>query len=127
MGTQVGTVAAESHAGLGKPGHFRTEIERLNQNTNTPMKTTVIHHSADFDGIFCREIARKFLPDAEIIGWDFGDKPLAIPDGQIYILDLPVDRVFGYDFKNMGASELLDETLSISQPGSQIGGCAVEI
>ena len=37
------------------------------------MKTTVIHHSADFDGIFCREIARKFLPDAELIGWDFGD------------------------------------------------------
>jgi len=85
------------------------------------MKTTVIHHSADFDGLFCREIARKFLPDAELIGWDFGDKPLEIPpEGQIYILDLPVDRVFGYDFKNMGASELLDETLSISQPGSQI-------
>lgn len=62
--------------------------------------TTVIHHSADFDGLFCREIARKFLPDAELIGWDFADKPLAIPDGQIYILDLPVDRVFGMDFKN---------------------------
>lgn len=25
------------------------------------MKTTVIYHSADFDGLFCREIARKFL------------------------------------------------------------------
>ena len=70
------------------------------------MKTTVIHHSADFDGIFCREIARKFLPDAEIIGWDFGDKPLAIPDeGQIYILDLPVDRVFGDDFSGKATTK----------------------
>lgn len=64
------------------------------------MKTTVIHHSGDYDGIFCREIARKFLPNAELIGWDFTDKPLAIPDGQIYILDLPVDRVFGWVFRN---------------------------
>lgn len=63
----------------------------------TTMKTTVIYHSADFDGIFCREIARKFLPDAELIGWDFADKPLPIPDGKIYILDLPVDRVFGIE------------------------------
>lgn len=43
-------------------------------NLNT-MKTTVIYHSADYDGIFCREIARRFLPDAELIGWDFADKP----------------------------------------------------
>lgn len=64
-------------------------------------KTTVIFHAADWDGLFCREIARKFLPDAELIGWDFKDKPLAIPpEGTIYILDLPVDRVFGFDFKH---------------------------
>jgi hypothetical protein len=67
------------------------------------MKTTVIHHSADFDGIFCREIARKFLPaDTEFIGWDFKDQPLEIPIGPIYILDLPVDRVFGFDYKVVG-------------------------
>lgn len=67
------------------------------------MKTTVIHHSADFDGLFCREIARKFLPEAELIGWDFKDEPLAIPaEGTIYILDLPVDRVFGF---NLATSE----------------------
>ena len=60
---------------------------------------TVIHHSADFDGIFCREIARKFLPpDTVFIGWDFADAPLDIPDGPICILDLPVDRVFGLSF-----------------------------
>ena len=38
------------------------------------MKTTVIHHSADFDGLFCREIARKFLPGAELIGWNVSKK-----------------------------------------------------
>lgn len=66
------------------------------------MKTTVIHHSADFDGLFCREIARNFLPQAELIGWDFGDKPLAVPEGTIYVLDLPVDRVFGLNFASGG-------------------------
>jgi hypothetical protein len=63
------------------------------------MQTTVFYHDADWDGRFCAEIARKFLPDAELIGWDFSDKPLTIPDGKIYVLDLPVDRVFGLDFK----------------------------
>ena len=43
------------------------------------MKTTVIYHSADFDGIFCREIARYFLPKSELIGWDFGDEPVRLP------------------------------------------------
>jgi hypothetical protein len=56
------------------------------------LKTTVIHHSADFDGLFCREIARKFLPDAELIGWDYGDAPLQFPsEGTVYVLDLSPD------------------------------------
>lgn len=65
------------------------------------MKTTVIYHSADFDGIFCREIAHKFLgaDDVEYIGWNFGDPTLEIPSGRIYVLDLPVDRVFGFTYK----------------------------
>ena len=61
-------------------------------------KTTIIHHSADADGLFCREIAKKFLPDAKVIGWDFGDPSIVIPDGRIYVLDLPVDRVFGFKY-----------------------------
>ncbi len=89
-------------AGIETPLSRRDSPERRQQH-NTTMKTTVIHHSADFDGLFCREIARKFLPEAELIGWDFGDKPLEIPpEGQIYILDLPVDRVFGF---NLSTSE----------------------
>jgi oligoribonuclease NrnB/cAMP/cGMP phosphodiesterase (DHH superfamily) len=56
------------------------------------MKTTIIHHSADFDGIFCREIARQFLPDAELIGWDWADKKIPFPsEGTVYVLDLSPD------------------------------------
>lgn len=67
-------------------------------------KTYVIHHSADYDGIFCREIARKFLPEAELIGWDYGD-PLPIipkrteggdPGVQLYMLDISVDGLMDY-------------------------------
>jgi uncharacterized protein len=58
------------------------------------MKTTiVIYHRADFDGIFCREIAQKFLGDtAEYIGWDYGDSDAVIPPGieQIYMLDISI-------------------------------------
>lgn len=54
-------------------------------------KTIVIHHSADFDGLFCREIARKFLPpDTEFIGWDYGNPKICLDGvtGPVYILDL---------------------------------------
>lgn len=62
-------------------------------------KDTVVHHSADYDGIFSREIARKFLPDAELIGWDFGQAPLPFPaEGAVYVIDLPVDQPFGVKF-----------------------------
>lgn len=57
-------------------------------------KTTVLYHRADFDGIFCREIARKFRPDAELIGWDYGDPtPAVATEAQLYILDLSVDAL----------------------------------
>lgn len=68
-------------------------------------QTTVIYHSADFDGKFCREIARKFLPGARLVGWNFGDQPLALLEGKIFVLDLPVDRVFGFDFRNPDDSQ----------------------
>lgn len=73
--------------------------------------TVVIYHRADFDGIFCREIARKFLGDkgVEYVGWDFGDAPLEIPlYVQIYILDLPVDRVFGIEFAQPPKTALIE-------------------
>lgn len=72
-------------------------------------KTIVIYHSADFDGIFCREIARKFLPDAELIGWDFGDKPIAyerLHGRDVYVMDLPCDAPVGAKFPDDGAKTL---------------------
>lgn len=57
-------------------------------------KTVVLYHSADFDGLFCREIARKFLPDAVLIGWDYGDPTPAkeLLDGteRLYMLDISI-------------------------------------
>ena len=65
---------------------------------NNMSKVTVIYHSADYDGIFCREIARIFLPGAELIGWDFKDGPMQFPEeGQVYVLDLPIKRLFTPD------------------------------
>ena len=61
---------------------------------------TVIYHNADYDGIFCREIARKFLPeeDTQFIGWNFGDPKVSKPaEGQIYIMDLSPDCLEGID------------------------------
>ena len=53
-------------------------------------KSLVIYHSADFDGIFCREIAKKFLGDsAQYVGWTHGDPPIPFPsEGAVYVLDL---------------------------------------
>lgn len=69
-------------------------------------KITVIYHSADFDGLFCREIARKFLPDAEFIGWDFAYKPLKFPDaGTVYVLDLSPDC-----FEELNGEKIQDST-----------------
>lgn len=78
--------------------------------------TTVFYHSADLDGLFCREIARNFLqPDTTFIGWNFGDPHPAIPDGQIYVMDLPVDRLFGMEFGLHPTIEPLAVALPLSQ------------
>lgn len=89
------------------------------------MKTTVIFHSADHDGQFCGQIARKFLGDqATYIGWNFGDDPLPIPDGAIYVMDLPVDRVFGFVFKPqeiiVGMGQILERVIWIDHHKSSI-------
>jgi len=52
----------------------------------------VIYHRADFDGIFCHQIARKFLGDAaEYVGWDHGEPRVPWPAwaSAVYVLDLP--------------------------------------
>lgn len=61
------------------------------------MRTIVIYHKADFDGIFCREIARKFLVEPELIGWDYGDPlPDVTEAGTIYMLDISVDGLMDH-------------------------------
>jgi len=58
------------------------------------MKALVIYHKADFDGLFCREIARKvFGEEAVYMGWDYGDPlPEIGPlERRVYMLDISVD------------------------------------
>lgn len=62
------------------------------------MKTeiVVIHHSADYDGLFCREIARKwFGENAAYVGWDYGDPVPSIPESvkELYLLDISIESL----------------------------------
>lgn len=59
------------------------------------MSIYVIYHRADFDGLFCREIARRFHGDeAEYIGWDYGDPVPEIPLGaRIDMLDISIPEL----------------------------------
>jgi hypothetical protein len=51
----------------------------------------VIYHRADFDGLFSREIARRALPSAELIGWDYGDPiPVIPPSALLYMIDISI-------------------------------------
>jgi uncharacterized protein len=92
-------------------------------------KTIVIYHSADYDGIFCREIARRFVPDAELVGWDFADPAIGVPFSpgdppKLYILDLPCDRPFGFDFGKLppkgDAAEMFKNVVWIDHHKSSI-------
>lgn len=54
----------------------------------------VIYHSADFDGLFSREICRDYLGDsADYLGWDYGDpKPeLSRHYNTIFMVDISID------------------------------------
>lgn len=62
------------------------------------MSNTVIYHKSDFDGIFCREIARKFLPpNTVLLGYEYGDgKPVIPPDDTLFMLDINVPELMTY-------------------------------
>ena len=65
------------------------------------MKNLVIYHSADFDGLFSREVARLHFKDtAAYVGWNYGDPPIPVPknDGEIYIIDLSPECLLPSDF-----------------------------
>lgn len=69
-------------------------------------KTLAVYHSADFDGIACREVARRFIKadadnEIEFVGWNFGDPKITyekIVDREVLVMDLPCDRPFGLSF-----------------------------
>lgn len=91
------------------------------------MKTTVIYHNADMDGIFCREIARKFIPDAELIGWNFGDPKCEInTDGPIYILDLSPDCLSDYQHRESSLIWIDHHKSSIEKWPSDIFGYRID-
>lgn len=79
------------------------------------MPPTVIYHRADFDGLFSREIAKKFLPsDTKFIGWDWGDPKLPVPEGKFYIIDLSPECLAD------GASYAFDQCIWIDHHKSAI-------
>lgn len=63
-----------------------------------PTKTICIHHHADFDGLFCRQIASRFLPpETNLIGWDYGEPEPVVPDdATLYIMDLSVPGLMNH-------------------------------
>ena len=99
-------------------------------------RTTVIYHSADYDGIFCREIAKKFLGTEGVsyIGWNFGDPPIPVPTGgETFVMDLPLDKPFGRNSLNFavgGSLVWIDHHKSAIEshpkdiPGYRIDGVA---
>ncbi len=62
------------------------------------MKTIVLYHSADFDGILSREVCRSWLTskhdEVDYIGWDYGQP---VPDvgaySLIYMVDICIDAL----------------------------------
>lgn len=72
------------------------------------VKVLVIYHRADFDGIFCYQIAKQFFDqdkgenyDVEYLGWDYGDLvPIVTQDTKIYMLDISVDGLMNHPWLN---------------------------
>lgn len=91
-------------------------------------KILVIYHRADFDGEFCREIARQHFGDsADYIGWDYGDRIPRIPDGveRLYMLDISVKGLMDHPkliWVDHHKSAM--EEFSPSIPGYRIDGVA---
>lgn len=89
-------------------------------------KIVVIHHSADFDGLFCREIARRhFGSDAEYIGWDYGQPEPIVPDDvALYMLDISVPGLMNHPRLNWVDHHKSAMEKYGKKPGYQIDGVA---
>lgn len=89
-------------------------------------KIIVIHHSADFDGLFCREIARRhFGYSAEYIGWDYGQPEPSVPgDAALYMLDISVPSLMSHPGLNWVDHHKSAMDKYGKKPGYQIDGVA---
>lgn len=86
----------------------------------------IIHHRSDFDGIFCREIAKKFLgPEYEIVGYEYGDKiPEVMEDELIYMLDISIPELMNHTRLNWIDHHKTAMDKFGLKPGFQIDGVA---
>lgn len=89
-------------------------------------KIVVIHHSADFDGLFCREIAKRHWGnDAEYIGWDYGDpEPVVSDDTYLLMLDISVEGLMNHPRLNWVDHHKSAMEKYGKKPGYQIDGVA---
>lgn len=62
------------------------------------MKTIVIYHAADFAGIFCREVARRFFGEsADYVGWDYGQPtPIVGASDLVYMMDISIEGLMDH-------------------------------
>lgn len=92
--------------------------------------TLVIYHSADLDGICSREIARRALPGATLLGWDYGQP---IPDLSSYRTVYLIDVSFPPEVMKANAEKLvwidhhrtaINDNAGTDIPGYRIDGVA---
>lgn len=94
------------------------------------MKIKVIYHRADFDGIFCHQIARQFFEkhypgQTEYIGWDYNDPlPDVSPEDKLYMLDISVDGLMDHPNLNWVDHHKSAMEKFGNKPGYQIDGVA---
>jgi len=92
-------------------------------------KIIVIYHRADFDGIFCYQIAKLFFGDcADYIGWDYGDPvPAVDPASRLIMLDISIKELMSHPKlewidHHISAIKQFDPDFQI--PGLRINGVA---
>lgn len=91
---------------------------------------TVIYHRSDFDGLFCREIAKRFFEKsypgcAEYIGLEYGDPmPAVSPENALYMLDFSVPELMDHPRLNWIDHHKSAMDRFGKKPGYQIDGVA---
>jgi len=63
------------------------------------MKTYIVYHSADYDGLMSGAICKWFLKDKDpvMVGWDYGTPAPDIPDDcDLYMVDICVDELINH-------------------------------